>query len=159
MKQEDYQLDIIDKNIIQMLMDSGKTPLALIADKVGISTTGVHQRVKKMEQAGVIETSVALLNPRRIGYKVSAFVGVYISQPDKTQSIINLLREIEEVVEVHYVTGSYTLLLKLVCIDNDHLMDVLNSVQVLEGVRRTETLISLGQEINRQLKVVSEKWK
>ena len=62
----DYQLDAIDKEIIYMLMDNAKTSLAHISKNVGISTTAVHQRIKKLEQAGVIENSISFLNPRKI---------------------------------------------------------------------------------------------
>lgn len=155
MKNEIYVLDDIDKNIIQMLMHTEKNSLAVIAQNVGISTTGVHQRVKKLEQAGVIENSVSLLNPRKIGYRVVSFVGIYINQPSHTSKVMDLLKEIKEVVEAHYVTGNYTMLVKVLCIDNDHLMDILKEIQRIEGVTRTETIISLGQEINRQLSVVS----
>lgn len=154
MKQEEYILDEIDKHIIQMLMDSDKNPLAVISQKVGISTTGVHQRVKKLEQADVIETAASILNPRRIGYKVSCFVGIYVNRSNETDNVMDHLKGINEVVEAHYVTGSYTLLVKLVCKDNDHLMSILRQIQNVEGITRTETLISLGQEVGRQLKIV-----
>lgn len=155
MRNENYVLDDIDRNIIQMLMHSDKNSLAVIAQKIGISTTGVHQRVKKLEQAEVIENSVSLLNPRKIGYKVVSFVGIYLNQPSQTQKVMDLLKQINEVVEAHYVTGNYTMMVKALCMDNDHLMKVLREIQELEGVTRTETIISLGNEINRQLSIIS----
>ncbi len=153
MKTESYILDDIDKLIIQMLMDNPKISLAVISQNVGISTTTVHQRVKKLEQAGVIETSVTLLNPRRVGYKVVSFVGIYLDQPSHSKETIQVLEGINEVVEVHYITGNYTLFIKVLCVDNDHLMEVLSRIQTLKGVTRTETFISLEQRIDRQLKL------
>lgn len=148
-----YQLDTIDKEIIYMLMDNAKTSLAHISKNVGISTTAVHQRIKKLEQAGIIENSVSYLNPKKIGYKVVSYIGVYLDQPSHYKDAINALQQINEVVEAHYTTGNYTIFLKVLCKDNDHLMQILNKIQKLKGVTGTETIISLEQSISRQLKV------
>ncbi len=148
-----YELDAVDKKIIHMLMDNAKTSLAHIAKNVGISTTAVHQRIKKLEHAGVIENSVSFLNPRKIGYKVVSFIGVDLEQPGHYADAIKSLKEVNEVVEAHYTTGNYTIFLKVLCRDNDHLMQLLSKMQKLKGVTRTETFISLEQSINRQLKV------
>ena len=149
----DYHLDTVDKQIIYMLMDNAKTSLAHISKNIGISTTAVHQRIKKLEQAGVIENSISFLNPRKIGYKVVSYIGVYMDQPSHFQELIKSLNEINEIVEAHYTTGNWTVFLKVLCIDNDHLMQILSKIQKLKGVTRTETFISLEQSINRQLKV------
>ncbi len=148
-----YHLDVVDKQIIDMLMDNAKSSLAQISKQVGISTTAVHQRIKKLENAEVIENSVSILNPRKIGYKVVSYIGVFLDQPSFYQEAVKALKEINEVVEAHYTTGNYTVFLKVVCKDNDHLMKILNKLQKLKGVTRTETFISLDQSINRQLKV------
>ncbi|MBA5246663.1 Lrp/AsnC ligand binding domain-containing protein [Marnyiella aurantia] len=148
-----YLLDAIDKKIIHMLMDNAKTSLAHIAKNVGISTTAVHQRIKKLEQAGVIENSISFLNARKIGYKVVAYIGVFLEQPNQYPDVVKALKEVNEVVEAHYTTGNYTVFLKVLCKDNDHLMEILNKLQKLKGVTRTETFISLEQSIGRQLKV------
>lgn len=149
----EYHLDNIDKEIIYMLMDNAKTSLAHISKNVGISTTAVHQRIKKLENAGVIENSISFLNPRKIGYKVVSFIGVFLEQPSHYHDAIKALNDINEVVEAHYTTGNYTVFLKVLCKDNDHLMEILNKIQKLKGVTRTETFISLEQSISRQLKV------
>ena len=148
-----YHLDSVDKEIIYMLMDNAKTSLAHISKNVGISTTAVHQRIKKLEQAGVIENSISFLNPRKIGYKVVSYIGVFLDQPSYYHDAVKALKEVNEVVEAHYTTGNYTIFLKVLCRDNDHLMEILNKLQKLKGVTRTETFISLEQSINRQLKV------
>jgi Lrp/AsnC family transcriptional regulator for asnA, asnC and gidA len=76
-----------------------------------------------------------------------------MDQPSHFQDLIKSLNEINEIVEAHYTTGNWTVFLKVLCIDNDHLMQILNKIQKLKGVTRTETFISLEQSINRQLKV------
>lgn len=148
-----YHLDATDKEIIYMLMDNAKTSLAHISKNVGISTTAVHQRIKKLEQAGVIENSVSYLNPKKIGYKVVSYIGVFLEKPSHYPDAVKAMEEINEIVEAHYTTGNYTIFLKVLCKDNDHLMEILNQLQKLKGVTRTETFISLDQSINRQLKV------
>ena len=146
-----YHLDSVDKEIIYMLMDNAKTSLAHISKNVGISTTAVHQRIKKLEQAGVIENSISFLNPRKIGYKVVSYIGVFLDQPSYYHDAVKALKDVNEVVEAHYTTGNYTIFLKVLCRDNDHLMEILNKLQKLKGVTRTETFISLEQSINRQI--------
>ena len=148
-----YELDAIDKKIIYMLMDNVKTPLIHISKNVGISTTAVHQRIKKLETAGIIDNTVSFINPRKIGYKVVSYIGVFLDQPSHYHDAIKALKEINEIVEAHYTTGNYTIFLKVLCRDNDHLMEILNKLQKLKGVTRTETFISLEQSISRQLKV------
>lgn len=148
-----YHLDAIDKEIIYLLMDNAKTSLAHISSHVGISTTAVHQRIKKLEQAGVIENSISFLNPRKVGYKVTSYMGVYLDRPSHYNEIIKSLEQINEVVEAHYTTGNYTVFLKVLAKDNDRLMEILSKIQKLKGVMRTETFISLEQSISRQLKV------
>ncbi|NAW50513.1 winged helix-turn-helix transcriptional regulator [Elizabethkingia argentiflava] len=150
---EAYHLDMIDKEIIYLLMDNAKTSLAHISSRVGISTTAVHQRIKKLEQAGVIENSMSFLNPRKVGYKVTSYMGVYLDHPGHYNEIVKSLRQINQIVEAHYTTGDYTIFLKVLAKDNDHLMEILSQVQKLKGVMRTETFISLEQSISRQLKV------
>lgn len=148
-----YLLDQLDKEIIYMLMDNSKSSLAYISKQVGISTTAVHQRIKKLEQAGVIENSISFLNPRKIGYKVVSYIGMFLDQPSHYSDVVKSLKEVNEVVEAHYTTGNYTIFLKVLCKDNDHLMQILNKLQKMKGVTRTETFISLEQGIQRQLKV------
>ena len=148
-----YHLDSVDKEIIYMLMDNAKTSLAHISKNIGISTTAVHQRIKKLEQAGVIENSISFLNPRKIGFKVVSYIGMFLEQPSHYHDTVKALNDVKEVVEAHYTTGNYTIFLKVLCRDNDHLMEILNKLQKMKGVTRTETFISLEQSINRQLKV------
>ncbi|MHA6727952.1 Lrp/AsnC family transcriptional regulator [Chryseobacterium sp. A301] len=150
---KEYDLDATDRRIIEQLTNSEKSSLAVIAKQIGISTTAVHQRIKKLEFAGIIESSVSLINPKKLGYKVVCYIGVYLEKPSHYQDCVAALQHVDEVVEAHYTTGNYTIFLKVYCRDNDHLMRLLNQLQKLKGVTRTETLISLEQSINRQLKV------
>lgn len=148
-----FELDQTDREIISRLTSTQKYSLALLAKEVGISTTAIHLRVKKLEQAGIIDTSVAIINPKKLGYGVVSYIGVFLDRPAYYRESIEALKGFNEVVEAHYTTGNYTLFLKIFCQDNDHLMRILGKLQKLKGVTRTETFISLEQSINRQLKV------
>ncbi|CAH0193558.1 Lrp/AsnC ligand binding domain-containing protein [Chryseobacterium sp. Bi04] len=147
-------LDSIDKKIIYMLTEDEKSTHVVISKNVGISTVTVHQRIKKMEIAGVINNSVSILNPKRIGYKISSYVGICLDYPKQYTEVVNSLQDINEVVEAHFTAGSYTLFLKVLCKDNDHLLQLLKNLMKIKGVAKIETFISLEQGIDRQLKVL-----
>ena len=93
------------------------------------------------------------MNPKTIGYKVVSYIGMFLDQPSHYQDVVKSLQDVNEVVEAHYTTGNYTIFIKVLCKDNDHLMQILSKLQKFKGVTRTETFISLEQSIARQLKV------
>ena len=118
----------------------------------GISGAAVHQRLKKMEKAKVIKGSQIILNPKILGYKTVAFIGIYLDKAIRNPDAVRKLRGIPEVIECHYTTGNWSIFAKLICRDNEHLMELLNKkIQPVDGVSRTETFISLQEQINRQI--------
>lgn len=156
MKYVDDQVTIdgIDKTILNYLMEDARKPILEIARSIGISGAAIHQRLRKLEKAGLIEGSKLMINPRVLGYKTLAFVGVYLDKAVSNPQAVKRLGEIPEVLECHYTTGNWSVFLKILCKDNEHLMNVLNkNIQAIEGVSRTETFISLDQQIKRQIKV------
>ncbi|MEK9852710.1 MAG: Lrp/AsnC ligand binding domain-containing protein, partial [Flavobacteriaceae bacterium] len=87
-------------------------------------------------------------------YKTLAFIGIYLDKAIRNPEAVKQLEQIDEVIECHYTTGNWSIFVKLLCKDNEHLMELLNKkIQSVEGVSRTETFISLQQQLNRQLKV------
>ena len=151
---EKVNIDGIDKIILNHLMDDARKPILEIARNLGISGAAIHQRLRKLEKAGLIEGSKLVINPRVLGYTTLAFVGVYLDKAVSNPSAVKKLREIPEVLECHYTTGNWSIFLKILCRNNEHLMNVLNkNIQAIEGVSRTETFISLDQQIQRQIKV------
>lgn len=156
MKQKDTILTIdgIDKKILRALMADARTPILEIARNVGISGAAIHQRLKKLEKSKLISGSKFIINPKVLGYSTLAFVGIYLDKAVNTENIIRELKKIPEVTECHFTTGSYSIFIKLLCLNNAHLMYLLNNkVQTITGVLRTESLISLEQQIDRQIKV------
>lgn len=151
---DNVKLDGIDKTILNFLMKDAKKPILEIAKNIGITGAAVHQRLRKLEKSGLIEGSKMMLDARLLGYKTMAFVGVYLDKAVSNPQAVKKLSEIPEVIECHYTTGNWSIFLKILCTDNEHLMHVLNkNIQAIEGVSRTETFISLNQQIDRQIKI------
>ncbi len=153
MKKE-IEIDGIDKIILNNLMKDARTPILSIAREIGISGAAIHQRLRKLEASGLISGSKFVINPKVLGFKTLAFVGIFLDSSSKYKEAINRLKEIDEVIESHYTTGNYAIFVKILCRDNEHLMQVLNrNIQNIKGVSRTETFISLDQQIDRQIKI------
>ena len=154
MKEKALHIDGIDKIILKNLMNDARSPILKIAREVGISGAAIHQRLRKLEKSGLLAGSKFVINPKVLGYKTMAFVGIFLDTSSTYKEAIKRLKEIDEVIESHYTTGNYAIFVKILCKDNEHLMHVLNKqIQSIKGVSRTETFISLEQQIDRQIKV------
>ncbi len=147
-----YHIDDIDQKILAFLVKNARMPFLEIARECNVSGAAIHQRVKKMESLGIITGSRLLVKPQTLGLDVCAFVQVQLSESNHYPDVVEALRQIPEVVECHFVTGKYALLIKMYCRDHDHLMKVLiNTIQYIPHIQQTETLISLDQAIERQV--------
>ena len=145
-------LDGIDKIIIRYLLEEARTPIQILAKACGISGAAIHQRLKKLENTGVISGSQIILNPKVLGFNTIAFIGIYLDKAIRNPEAVQQLKNIPEVVECHYTTGNWSIFVKLLCRDNEHLMQLLNkNIQSIEGVSRTETFISLQEQISHQV--------
>ena len=146
------ELDSVDRKILSSLVNDARKPYLEIARECGISGAAIHQRVNKLEAAGVITGSRLLVKPSTLGLGVCAFVCVSLSETTKYHAVIDDLKAVPEVVECHFVTGKAALFLKVYCIDNDHLMEVLlNTIQHIPYVQSTDTMISLDEAFGRQV--------
>jgi Lrp/AsnC family transcriptional regulator, regulator for asnA, asnC and gidA len=148
------EIDGIDKEILRYLMEDARKPILQIAAKIGISGAAIHQRLRKLEQSGVIAGSKFIVNTKVLGYGTMAFVGIYLDKAISNPEAVKELKKIPEVLECHYTTGNWSILIKIICRDNEHLMQLLNNkIQPINGVSRTETFISLEQQIERQIQL------
>ena len=148
------KIDGIDKRILRMLMEDARRPILEIARKIGISGAAIHQRLRKLERSGLIQGSKFIINPKIMGYTTMAYVGIYLDKAMSNPMAVKELEKIPEVLECHYTTGDWSILVKILCKDNEHLMHVLNkNIQQISGVSRTETFISLAQQIDRQIAI------
>ncbi len=147
-----YHIDQIDQKILSFLVKNARMPFLEIARECGVSGAAIHQRVKRLEANGVITGSRLLVKPQALGLNVCAFVSVSLSESNKYPEVIEAFKMISEIVECHFVTGKYNLLLKIYCFNHDHLMEILvNTIQKIPYVQSTETQISLDQAIERQV--------
>jgi len=147
-----YEIDDIDRKILSFLVKNARMPFLEIARECKVSGAAIHQRVKKMENCGIITGSRLLVKPQALGLNVCAFIGVNLSQANTYPEVIDTLKKIPEIVECHFITGEHALLLKLYCFNHDHLMEVIiNIIQNLPGIEKTETFLSLDQPIERQV--------
>lgn len=152
--QSNIEIDGIDKEILRDLMEDARKPILQIANKIGISGAAIHQRLRKLEQSGVISGSKFTVSNRVLGYSTMAFVGIYLEKASSNSEAVKELKKIPEVLECHYTTGNWSILIKIICRDNEHLMQLLNNrIQPIPGVSRTETFISLDQQIERQIQL------
>ena len=147
-----YHIDQIDQKILSFLVKNARMPFLEIARECGVSGAAIHQRVKRLEANGVITGSRLLVKPQALGLNVCAYVSVSLSESNKYPEVIEAFKKISEIVECHFVTGKYALLLKIYCFNHDHLMEILvNTIPKIPYVQSTETQISLDQAIERQV--------
>ena len=152
MKNDVIKLDGIDKKILQMLMENSRRPILEIAKNIGISGAATHQRLRKLEKNNLIIGSSIKVNTKILGYTTMAFIGIFLDRATNNKTVVNQLKEIKEILECHYTTGDWSILAKLTCKDNEDLMEILTKkIQTINGVARTETYISLEQQISRQI--------
>ena len=152
------KIDKLDLRILQIISGDARIPLSDVANKCGVSRAVVHQRIMKMTERKTILGTSYHVNPKSIGYSTCTFVCVNLEKGSMYKEVVDCLKNIPEIVECHFTTGNYTLMIKLYAYDNAHLMDLLNNhIQQIPGVISTETLISLQQSISRQLPIVFPK--
>ncbi len=148
------EIDGIDKTILRTLMSDARKPILEIARQIGISGAAIHQRLRKLEASGLIVGSKFMVNPKVLGFTTLAFVGIYLDKAMRNTEAVRELKKIPEVLECHFTTGDWSILIKLLCRDNEHLMNVLtHNVQSIRGISRTETFISLDQQVDRQIQL------
>ncbi len=153
-KNDELIIDGIDKIILRQLMKDARKPILEIARKVGISGAAIHQRLRKLEKSGLLAGSKFIVDPKILGYRTMAFIGVYLDRAANNARAVRQLEDIPEVIECHYTTGNWSILIKILCKNNEDLMNLLNKkIQAIDGVSRTETFISLQQQIDRQIKI------
>jgi Lrp/AsnC family leucine-responsive transcriptional regulator len=143
------ELDLIDYLILEQLQENCKRPLAAIGEKVGLTAPSVLERIHKLEEAGVIRDYVAVLDARRLGKDVTAFIGVSVTSPRALAAFEQAVERIDAVLECHHVTGAWSLMVKVKTDDTEGLEHVIDSLREIEGVTRTETMVVLSTHAER----------
>ncbi len=144
------RLDQLDHQILALLVEDGKMAYTDIAKQLFVSSGTIHVRMKKMEELGIVVGSSLTLDYHKLGYDVTAFLGIYLEKSSLYEEVTEHLQGIPEVVSANYTTGAYGILCKIVCKDTNHLRQVLqDKIQKIPGIQRTETFISLEERFNR----------
>ncbi len=148
------KIDNLDKKILSILSKNARIPFKDVAAECSVSRAAIHQRVQRLIEEGVIMGSGFDVNPKSLGYSTCTYVGITLERGSMYNDVVKSLLNIPEIVECHFTTGPYTMLVKLYARDNDQLMQLLNGhLQNIPGIVATETLISLEQSIKRDIPV------
>lgn len=147
---EKYQIDSTDRQILNFLLLDARMPYLEIARKLIVSGGTIHQRIERLKQAGIINGSSIDLSYQALGFDVQVFLGVHLTSSKELQNVIKQLRVLPEVVEAHYTTGNYALLLKVMTKNiSDFHHFLTHKIQSIEAVQATESFISLDQPIQK----------
>ncbi|MEO9806334.1 MAG: Lrp/AsnC ligand binding domain-containing protein [Reichenbachiella sp.] len=151
---KNYEIDEVDLKILSHLMLDAKTPYTEIAKKVYVSGGTVHVRMKKMEELGVVKGTTLQLDYSKLGFDVTCFLGIYLQKSSLYDIVVEKLKDIPEIVKIHYTTGNYNIFIKIHCRDTNHLREVLHDkIQKVDGIDRTETFISLDESMSRPIQL------
>ena len=148
------KIDKLDRKILEIISQNARIPFKDVAEICNVSRAAIHQRVQKMIEMKVIVGSGYHVNPRVLGFNTCTFIGVKLERGSMYKDVVPEFEKIPEIVECHFTTGPYTMLIKMYARDNEHFMELLNGqIQEIPGVISTETLISLRQSIKKEIPV------
>ena len=151
------RIDNLDKKILNIIMKNARIASKDVAVECGVSRAAIHQRIQRLIEMKVITGSGYTVNPKTLGYNTCTYIGVSLEKGSMYREVVQELEKIPEVVDCHFTTGPYSMLIKVYAQDNQHLMELLNDqIQHISGVTETETLISLEQSMNRQIYIKSD---
>ena len=142
------KLDNLDHQILDILIDNTRTPFTDIAKRLLISAGTVHVRVKKMEEAELIKGSSLTLDYNKMGYSFIAYVGIYLEKTHQTKYVLERLKEIPYVTVAHITTGKFNIYCKVRAKTTEHAKEIIFKIDDIDGILRTETMISLEESIN-----------
>jgi len=137
--------DPIDRKILALLQDNAKMSQAEVAKVVGLTAPSVNERIRKLERAGYIRGYVALLDDKKLGHDITAFVEVFVEHPKFEKEFIQAVEGLDEVLECHHITGEFSLLLKIKVADMAAFRRLLiEELNMIRGVRQTRTVMVLA---------------
>ena len=142
-----YQIDNIDLKILNVLSKNAKMPYTEVAKKVFVSGGTVHVRMRKLEKMGVVRGPKLDIDYDKLGYNISSYMGIYLEKSFLYKETVKSLKKIPEIVEIHAITGQYTIFIKIICKDTSHFRNFLDTVHKVKGITRTETFMSFEETI------------
>ena len=152
--EESLQIDSLDRKIIKMITKNARIPYLEVARECNVSGAAIHQRIQKLMRLGVITGSKFTIEPKKIGFKTCAYMGIFLEQASLYNEVLKELKKIPEITQCHFTTGNYSVFIKIFAHDNEHLKAILSDkIQLISGIARTETFISLEEGFNRSIPI------
>ena len=149
-----FQIDSLDKKIIQLITKNARIPYLEVARECKVSGAAIHQRIQKLTNLGVITGSKFVIEPKKIGYKTCAYMGIFLDKASLYNDVQEEPEKIPEITQCHFTTGNYSVFIKIYARDNEHLKSILtDKIQLIPGIARTETFISLEVGFNRSVPI------
>ncbi|MFA5297021.1 MAG: Lrp/AsnC ligand binding domain-containing protein [Lutibacter sp.] len=149
-----FILDEVDHQILDILIENARTPFTDIAKKLVVSAGTIHVRVKKMEDEGIIKGSTLTLDYEKMGYSFISHVGIYLDKTSKTKQVISELKKIPNITIAYITAGKYNVFCKIRAKDTTHAKEIIFEIDDIDGVSRTETMISLEESINDKTRLM-----
>ena len=146
-----HQLDELDEKILKMVINNARIPFLEVARACDVSGAAIHQRIQKLTNLGIIKGSEFIVDHNKLGYETSAYMGLFLKNPEQFGEVVVALNKIPEIVECHYTTGQYDLFIKLFARNNEHLLEIIHKKLQPLGLARSETLISFREAFRRQI--------
>lgn len=146
------KLDEFDIKIIKELEKDGRIAYSTIAANLKISNTMVHQRIHKLTEQGILAGIQPIINEKKVGYDWGAFTGITLNKDHDSDRVIEELKMIPEITECYYITGSYTLYVKMIAKNHEHMRKILyEQIDSIPGIAKTDSIIELGCAFKRNI--------
>ncbi|MGV4439471.1 Lrp/AsnC family transcriptional regulator [Ornithobacterium rhinotracheale] len=150
-----YKIDEVDKRILRYLIENTRMPFTEIAKKMDVSAGTIHVRVKKLEDAGIIKGSTLNIDYSKMGYDFVAYVGIMLTKSNRIQEVLLRLKKIPNITVASVISGKYNIFCKIRAKDTRDAKEVIYKIDEIEDVLRTESMISLDEEINDKTRLLS----
>ena len=148
------KIDNLDRQILEIISQNARIPFKDVAAECGVSRAAIHQRVQRLIDLGVIVGSGYHVNPKSLGYRTCTYVGIKLEKGSMYKAVVAEMQKIPEIVECHFITGNFNILVKLYCLDNEHLMKtIFDGILRIQGISTTQTFISLNEAFQRQVSI------
>lgn len=150
--EDTHHIDELDRKILTLITKNARIPYLEVARECKVSGAAIHQRIQRLTKMGVVTGSEFSISPKKIGFDTCAYVGIFLDSASLYPKVVEQLKDIPEITQCHYITGGYSIFIKIYTRNNEDLKHVLvDKVQAIKGISRTETFISLEESFNRQL--------
>ena len=148
------QFDSVDFRIVHELSRDARIPYSRLAEKLNVSNSLIHQRVRKLQEAGLLTDPVYRLDAETLGYQTSAYCQIMLENARHLRPVVDELRKIPQVVECVNIAGRYAIMVKLYAINNSHLRDIIyERIQAITGVEETNTVVNFETSFSRGIPI------